>query len=42
MNSKIIAAGVVVALCAVAYFVFFRNTDTGTNADEKLSGDYPV
>lgn len=23
-------------------FAFFRNRDTGTNADEKLSGDYPV
>lgn len=33
---------VLVALCVVAYFLFFRNTDTGTNADEKLSGDYPV
>ena len=32
----------VVALCVVAYFAFFRNRDTGTNADEKLSGDYPV
>ncbi len=31
-----------VALCVVAYFAFFRNRDTGTNADEKLSGDYPV
>ena len=31
-----------VALCVAAYFLFFRNTDTGTNADEKLSGDYPV
>ncbi len=33
---------VLVALCVAAYFLFFRNTDTGTNADEKLSGDYPV
>ena len=31
-----------VVLCVVVYFAFFRNRDTGTNADEKLSGDYPV
>ena len=38
----IVFAYALVALCVVAYFLFFRNTDTGTNADEKLSGDYPV
>ena len=37
-----LATLVLVALCVVAYFAFFRNRDTGTNADEKLSGDYPV
>ena len=26
----------------ILHFAFFRNRDTGTNADEKLSGDYPV
>ena len=38
----IVFAYALVALCVAAYFLFFRNTDTGTNADEKLSGDYPV
>lgn len=38
----IVFAYALVALCVVAYFAFFRNRDTGTNADEKLSGDYPV
>ena len=38
----IVFAYALVALCVVAYFLFFRNRDTGTNADEKLSGDYPV
>ena len=38
----VVFAYALVALCVVAYFAFFRNRDTGTNADEKLSGDYPV
>lgn len=38
----VVFAYALVALCVVAYFAFFRNKDTGTNADEKLSGDYPV
>lgn len=38
----VVFAYALVALCVAAYFLFFRNTDTGTNADEKLSGDYPV
>ena len=38
----VVFAYALVALCMVAYFLFFRNRDTGTNADEKLSGDYPV
>ena len=38
----IVFAYALVALCVAAYFLFFRNTDTGTNADEKLSGDYPM
>ena len=41
-TAVIVFAYALVALCVVAYFLFFRNTDTGTNADEKLSGDYPV
>ena len=41
-TAVIVFAYALVALCVVAYFAFFRNTDTGTNADEKLSGDYPV
>ena len=38
----VVFAYALVALCVTAYFLFFRSTDTGTNADEKLSGDYPV
>ena len=38
----VVFAYALVALCVAAYFAFFRNRDTGTNADEKLSGDYPV
>lgn len=38
----VVFAYALVALCVAAYFAFFRNKDTGTNADEKLSGDYPV
>lgn len=38
----VVFAYALVALCVVAYFAFFRSTDTGTNADEKLSGDYPM
>ena len=41
-TAVIVFAYALVALCVVAYFAFFRNRDTGTNADEKLSGDYPV
>ena len=41
-TAVIVFAYALVALCVVAYFTFFRNRDTGTNADEKLSGDYPV
>lgn len=41
-TAVIVFAYALVALCVAAYFLFFRNTDTGTNADEKLSGDYPV
>ena len=41
-TAVIVFAYALVALCEVAYFAFFRNRDTGTNADEKLSGDYPV
>lgn len=26
-----------IALCAIIYFIFFRNTYTGTNEDEKLT-----
>ena len=41
-TAVIVFAYALVALCVVAYFALFRNRDTGTNADEKLSGDYPV
>ncbi len=41
-TAVVVFAYALVALCVAAYFLFFRNTDTGTNADEKLSGDYPV
>ena len=41
-TAVIVFAYALVALCVAAYFLFFRSTDTGTNADEKLSGDYPV
>ena len=41
-TAVIVFAYALVALCVAAYFAFFRNRDTGTNADEKLSGDYPV
>lgn len=41
-TAVVVFAYALVALCVVAYFAFFRNRDTGTNADEKLSGDYPV
>ena len=41
-TAVIVFAYALVALCVVAYFARFRNRDTGTNADEKLSGDYPV
>ena len=41
-TAVIVFAYALVALCVMAYFAFFRNRDTGTNADEKLSGDYPV
>lgn len=41
-TAAVVFAYALVALCVVAYFAFFRNRDTGTNADEKLSGDYPV
>ena len=42
LAAAVVFAYALVALCVVAYFAFFRNRDTGTNADEKLSGDYPV